>query len=90
QAAVVARVLPQVRDIRRVGAAALDLAWNAIGRVDAFYERGLNVWDIAAGALVCSRAGLAFREFPASGEDRWGVMTAPPALVDELYELIDA
>jgi myo-inositol-1(or 4)-monophosphatase len=90
QAAVVARVLPQVRDIRRVGAAALDLAWNAIGRVDAFYERGLNVWDIAAGALVCSRAGLAVREFPASGEDRWGVMTAPPALVDELYELIDA
>jgi myo-inositol-1(or 4)-monophosphatase len=90
QAAVVARVLPQVRDIRRVGAAALDLAWNAIGRVDAFYERGLNVWDIAAGALVCSRAGLAVREFPASGEDRWGVMSAPPVLVDELYELVDS
>jgi myo-inositol-1(or 4)-monophosphatase len=90
QAAVVARVLPEVRDIRRVGAAALDLAWNAIGRVDAFYERGLNVWDIAAGALVCSRAGLAVREFPASGDERWGILTAPPALVDELYELIDA
>ena len=89
QAAVVARVLPEVRDIRRVGAAALDLAWNAIGRVDAFYERGLNVWDIAAGVLVCSRAGLAAREFPASGEDRWGVMTAPAGLVDELYELVD-
>jgi myo-inositol-1(or 4)-monophosphatase len=89
QAAVVARVLPRVRDIRRVGAAALDLAWNAIGRVDAFYERGLNVWDIAAGALVCSRAGLAVREFPASDDDRWGIMTAPPGLVDELYELID-
>jgi myo-inositol-1(or 4)-monophosphatase len=89
QAAVVARVLPRVRDIRRVGAAALDLAWNACGRVDAFYERGLNVWDIAAGALVCSRAGLAVREFPASGDDRWGILTAPPGLVDELYELID-
>jgi myo-inositol-1(or 4)-monophosphatase len=90
QAAVVARVLARVRDIRRVGAAALDLAWNACGRVDAFYERGLNVWDIAAGVLVCSRAGLAVREFPASGDDRWGVMTAPPGLVDELYELIDS
>ena len=90
QAAVVARVLPEVHDIQRVGAAALDLAWNAVGRVDAFYERGLNVWDIAAGVLVCSRAGLAAREFPASGEDRWGVMTAPPVLVDELYELIDS
>jgi len=90
QADVVARVLPRVRDIRRVGAAALDLAWNACGRVDAFYERGLNVWDIAAGVLVCSRAGLAVREFPAAGDDRWGVMTAPPGLVDELYELIDS
>ncbi|MGZ4341403.1 MAG: inositol monophosphatase family protein [Solirubrobacteraceae bacterium] len=90
QAAVVARVLPSVRDIRRGGAAALDLAWNACGRVDAFYERGLNVWDIAAGALVCSRAGLAVREFPASGDERWGIMSAPPGLVDELYELIDA
>jgi myo-inositol-1(or 4)-monophosphatase len=89
QANVVARVLPRVRDIRRVGAAALDLAWNACGRVDAFYERGLNVWDIAAGALVCSRAGLAVREFPASGDERWGIMSAPPALVDELYALID-
>ncbi len=45
QAAVVARVLPRVRDIRRVGAAALDLAWSACGRFDAFYERGLNPWD---------------------------------------------
>ncbi|MGZ4233764.1 MAG: inositol monophosphatase family protein [Solirubrobacteraceae bacterium] len=85
QADVVARVLPRVRDIRRVGAAALDLAWNSCGRVDAFYERGLNLWDIAAGALVCSRAGLAVREFPASGDERWGILTAPPVLVDELY-----
>src|SRR5205807_8204716 len=61
QAAVVARLLPRVRDIRRVGAAALDLAWNACGRVDAFYERGLHSWDLAAGALVASRAGLAVR-----------------------------
>jgi myo-inositol-1(or 4)-monophosphatase len=89
QAAVVARLLPRIRDIRRVGAAALDLAWNACGRVDAFYERGLNVWDVAAGALVCSRAGLAVREFPVSSDGRWGILTAPPGLVDELYGLID-
>jgi myo-inositol-1(or 4)-monophosphatase len=88
QAAVVARVLPRVRDIRRVGAAALDLAWNACGRLDAFYERGLNVWDIAAGALVCSRAGLAVREIPASDDERWGILTAPQGLADELLELI--
>lgn len=90
QAEVVARLLPRVRDIRRVGAAALDLAWNACGRFDAFYERGLNVWDVAAGALVCSRAGLAVCELPASAEERWGVMSAPRGIADELYELVVA
>jgi myo-inositol-1(or 4)-monophosphatase len=88
QAVVVARVLPRVRDIRRVGAAALDLAWSASGRVDAFYERGLHSWDLAAGALIASRAGMAVRELEQSGNEPWGIMTAPPELVDELYGLI--
>jgi myo-inositol-1(or 4)-monophosphatase len=61
QAAVTAELLPQVRDIRRLGSAALDLAWTAAGRYDAFYERGLNAWDLAAGALLCRRAGLSIR-----------------------------
>lgn len=88
QAAVVARVLPHVRDIRRVGAAALDLVWAACGRFDAFYERGLNTWDIAAGALVASRSGLVVRELEPNGEERWGVITAPPSVIDELQALI--
>jgi myo-inositol-1(or 4)-monophosphatase len=88
QAAVIARVLPRVRDIRRVGAAALDLAWSACGRFDAFYERGLQVWDLAAGALIAQRAGLAVRRLPEAGDEPWGVMTAPPNLIEELYELI--
>jgi myo-inositol-1(or 4)-monophosphatase len=88
QAVVVARLLPRVRDIRRVGAAALDLTWSALGRFDAFYERGLQTWDLAAGALFAERAGLAVRELPEAGDQPWGVMTAPPNLVDELYELI--
>ena len=58
QATVVARVLPRVRDIRRGGSAALDLAWLAAGRADAYYERGIQLWDTAAGALLCARAGL--------------------------------
>src|SRR5205807_406487 len=62
QAEVVARVLPRVRDIRRVGAAALDLAWCACGRYDAYYERGLKPWDLAAGGLIASRAGLELRK----------------------------
>ncbi|MGH2804732.1 MAG: inositol monophosphatase family protein, partial [Thermoleophilaceae bacterium] len=52
QAEVVARLLPLARDIRRAGAAALDLAWLAAGRLDGFYERGLNRWDWAAGHLL--------------------------------------
>jgi myo-inositol-1(or 4)-monophosphatase len=59
QARTLAMVLPEVRDIRRAGAAAVDLCWAAAGRVDCYYERGLNPWDLAAGVLVATEAGLA-------------------------------
>ena len=73
QAAVVARVLPQVRDIRRVGAAALDLAWTACGRFDAFYERGLNVVGHRRRCAGLRRGpGWRSASSPASGEDRGG------------------
>jgi myo-inositol-1(or 4)-monophosphatase len=58
QGAVVAQLLPRVRDIRRYGSAALDLCSVAAGRVDAYYELDLNPWDHAAGALVAAEAGL--------------------------------
>ncbi|WP_166353964.1 inositol monophosphatase family protein [Phytoactinopolyspora limicola] len=57
QAAVLAEVVPRVRDIRRGGSAALDLCWVACGRMDAYYERGLNPWDRAAGGLIAEEAG---------------------------------
>jgi myo-inositol-1(or 4)-monophosphatase len=57
QAEVLAAVLPRVRDIRRMGAAASDLCSVACGRVDAYWERGLGAWDVAAGALVAKEAG---------------------------------
>jgi myo-inositol-1(or 4)-monophosphatase len=88
QAAVVARVLPRVRDIRRVGAAALDLAWCACGRFDAYYERGVKKWDVAAGTLLASRAGLAVRELPQSGADAWGIAVARAGLIEELVTLV--
>jgi myo-inositol-1(or 4)-monophosphatase len=90
QAAVVARVLPRARDIRRFGAAALDLAWCACGRWDAYYERGIKPWDVAAGALICRRAGLEVRELPATDEDDAGLVVAPGGIVEELYELVVA
>ncbi|MFX0537062.1 inositol monophosphatase family protein [Ornithinimicrobium sp. Y1847] len=57
QAEIVARLLPQVRDIRRLGAAAVDLCHVAAGRVDVYYERGCHAWDIAAGMLCVTEAG---------------------------------
>jgi len=57
QAEAIAKLLPRARDIRRAGAAALDLAWVAAGRVDAFFERGLHHWDWAAGRLLVEEAG---------------------------------
>ncbi len=89
QASVLSRVLPRARDIRRAGAAALDLCWCACGRFDAYYERGVKTWDLAAGALVAERTGLVVRELPEEGEDPAGVVVAPPALIDELYALVD-
>jgi myo-inositol-1(or 4)-monophosphatase len=57
QAALVAKILPVVRDVRRIGSAAMDLCMVAAGRLDAYYEHGLHVWDCAAGALIAAEAG---------------------------------
>lgn len=57
QAQVLTQLLPRVRDIRRIGSAALDLAMVAEGQLDLVYERGLNPWDMAAGALLVTEAG---------------------------------
>jgi myo-inositol-1(or 4)-monophosphatase len=88
QAAVVARLLPQVRDIRRLGSAALDLAWTAAGRYDAFYERGLNAWDLAAGELLCTRAGLAVARLEPAAPAAGGVVVAPPGLLEALLPIV--
>ena len=82
------RVLPRVRDIRRGGAAAIDLVWCACGRYDAYYERGVHRWDVAAGSLIARRAGLEVREMRATGGDPAGVVVAPAALIDELGRLV--
>src|SRR5204863_9061641 len=84
QARVVAELLPRVRDIRRAGAAALDLAWLAAGRLDGYYERGLNAWDWAAGRLLVEEAGGAVTEL--SGEPP-GLAAASPPLVPGLIDL---
>jgi myo-inositol-1(or 4)-monophosphatase len=84
QAQVIAGVLPQVRDIRRLGSAALDLAWTSAGRVDAYFERGVKPWDVAAGVLLCRQAGLEIRPLPPLREAPEGLLVARSALADEL------
>ena len=88
QAKVLERLVPRVRDIRRFGSAALDLTWTAAGRYDAYFERSVKQWDIAAGALICERAGLNVRELPVHENLPWGILVAPPALVEPLFELV--
>ncbi|HET9103598.1 MAG TPA: inositol monophosphatase family protein [Solirubrobacteraceae bacterium] len=88
QAEVLTRVLPRVRDIRRAGAAALDLAWCACGRYDAYWERGVKPWDVAAGGLIAARAGLALAPLAQAPGDPAGLLAAAPRLRDELLALV--
>ena len=88
QAKVLARLAPQVRDIRRFGSAALDLTWTAAGRYDAYFERTVKQWDIAAGALICERAGLRLLELPVHHNLPWGILVARPALAEPLLALV--
>jgi myo-inositol-1(or 4)-monophosphatase len=85
QAKVVSQLLPLVRDIRRAGAAALDLCMVACGRLDGYYERGLNAWDWSAGSLIASEAGAAVLPLP--GEP-FGLAVASPSIADELAALV--
>jgi myo-inositol-1(or 4)-monophosphatase len=86
QAEVLARLIPRVRDIRRFGSAALDLAWTAAGRFDAYFERTVKLWDIAAGTLICEGAGLEVVELPERQDLPWGILVGPPALCEALLE----
>jgi myo-inositol-1(or 4)-monophosphatase len=90
QAALLPAILPAVRDVRRFGSAAIDLAWVACGRLDGYFERGLNPWDWAAGRLLVTEAGGVVQELPATAEDPVGCVAAPPALIGPLRALVDA
>ncbi|MET4156649.1 inositol monophosphatase family protein [Agromyces sp. PvR057] len=88
QAEVLLEVLPGVRDIRRGGSAALDLAALAAGRVDAYYERGLNAWDHAAGALIAREAGAVVTGPRGGRENSELLVAAAPGLHEELVALL--
>jgi len=87
QAHVVRALLPEVRDIRRTGCAVVDFCWLASGRLDAYYERGLNAWDMAAGALIAEEAGAVV-----TGTDGLdpAMVAAPAAIADALRARVHA
>ncbi len=85
QARLLATVLPAVRDVRRFGAAALDLCWVAAGRFDGYFETGLKAWDRAAGEMIVREAGGAVEDMAFDG-----VIAGHPALVADLRGLVAA
>ncbi|GII91979.1 inositol monophosphatase family protein [Sinosporangium siamense] len=88
QAEVLTQVLPHVRDIRRMGSAAADLCAVAAGRVDAYYERGANAWDFAAGGLIATEAGAAFGGLRGTPPNPEMILCAAPDLFTALHDLL--
>jgi len=88
QGRVVAGLLTRVRDIRRFGAAALDLCMAAEGMLDAYFEKGLNPWDHAAGGLVATEAGLRVSGLAGDPAGMQMLLAAPPALFGALHDAL--
>lgn len=88
QAAVLAVLLPRVRDIRRMGSAAIDLCTVASGGLDAHFERGLNPWDLAAGSLVAQEAGAVVIGLRGARAGTAMTVSGPPRLAAELAALL--
>jgi myo-inositol-1(or 4)-monophosphatase len=89
QGAIIARLLPKIRDIRRFGSAALNLCQVAAGQVDAFYEEGVQHWDVAAGGLIATEAGALMTPIGLTGADT-GWVVAGPALHPVLTTALSA
>ena len=88
QGAVLARLITRVRDIRRFGAAALDLCAVAEGTLDAYFEKGLNPWDHAAGGLIATEAGATVSGLRGAPPGLDMVVAAPPAIFGPLHDLL--
>lgn len=84
----IARLLPRVRDLRRLGAAAADLCFVAAGRLDAYFEEGLQAWDLAAGQLIASEAGATLSNFVGSTITPSQVLVATPRIHGDLLKLL--
>ncbi len=88
QAELLVELLPLVRDIRRMGSAAVDMCSVACGRVDAYFELGINAWDVAAGELIAIEAGAIVTGLVHEQARQGSVLACTPALYDALKQLV--
>lgn len=88
QARQLAELLPRVRDIRRMGSAALDLCLVAAGQAEGYFEVGLNEWDYAAGAVIAAQAGATTVVEPDDATGRAFIVAAAPGIADDLVALL--
>lgn len=88
QAEVVSRIIGTVRDVRRTGCAVIDFCWLAEGRLDGFYEYGLNPWDHAAGALICREAGMTVTGLDGGADLDPIFVASAPAIAEDLRRLL--
>lgn len=88
QARIVRELIPQVRDIRRLGSAAVDLCWLSAGRVDAYYERGLQPWDLCAAGVIAREAGAIVGGLDGAPASEELVIAANPVLFAKLNALL--
>ncbi|MFJ6694541.1 inositol monophosphatase family protein [Streptomyces sp. NPDC091272] len=89
QAEIAGQLIPGFRDIRRGGSAAIDLCDVAAGRLDGYYERGLNPWDMAAGDLIAREAGALTGGRPGERPSGDLAVAAPPGVFEPLQQLLD-
>lgn len=88
QAGRVSRMIDRIRDVRRIGAASIDLCWVACGRLDAYFEENLHPWDVAAGDLIVREAGGRTGDFDGGPLRPVQVLAAAPDIFDGLARLI--
>jgi myo-inositol-1(or 4)-monophosphatase len=88
QARRIAELVPRVRDLRRLGAAAADLCYVAAGRLDAYFEEWLGPWDLAAGELIAREAGCLTGSIDGGPVRPQSVLVANPALFGPLRRLL--
>jgi myo-inositol-1(or 4)-monophosphatase len=89
QARILTRVLGEVRDIRRLGSAALDLSWVGSGRFDAYFESVDKPWDWMAGALIVREAGGSVTELPQARSGHPHIVASAPGVHDALVALLE-